>query len=261
MNSGFRYSTVYGAYEYTRYDPSGIEPGASVPALDGLPSTQERVLRGYRRAENGSRIDKRGVEFQLTTARWRPLATSLTVTGAWFRTLYSNSQMLFDPVDDVVGGTAVSDRYVGLYDTNDGRVNEQFNTNFMFDTQIPRFGLVFTATVQCMWYVKSRRLRQDGTPKAYLDAIDGLLHDFGSAEADAQLASLVRHYSEALFDTYTVPPALYLNLKVSKTIGRWLRMAVFVNRIADYLPSYTRNGLRVRRSADAYFGMELNFTL
>lgn len=62
MNSGFRYSTVYGAYEYTRYDPSGIEPGASVPALDGLPSTQERVLRGYRRAENGSRIDKRGVE-------------------------------------------------------------------------------------------------------------------------------------------------------------------------------------------------------
>lgn len=261
MNSGFRYSTVYGAYEYTRYDPSGIEPGASVPALDGLPSTQERVLRGYRRAENGSRIDKRGVEFQLTTARWRPLATSLTVTGAWFRTLYSNSQMLFDPVDDVVGGTAVSDRYVGLYDTNDGRVNEQFNTNFMFDTQIPRFGLVFTATVQCMWYVKSRRLRQDGTPKAYLDAIDGLLHDFDSAEADAQLASLVRHYSEALFDTYTVPPALYLNLKVSKTIGRWLRMAVFVNRIADYLPSYTRNGLRVRRSADAYFGMELNFTL
>lgn len=261
MNSGFRYSSVYGAYEYTKYDSGAIVPGASAPSLDGLPSTQERVLRGYRRAENGSRIDKRGVEFQLTTPRWRPLATSLTVTGAWFRTLYSNSQMLFDPVDDVVGGTAVSDRYVGLYDTNDGRVNEQFNTNFMFDTQIPRFGLVFTTTVQCMWYVKSRRLRQDGTPKAYLDAIDGLLHEFDSAQADAQLAYLVRHYNEALFDTYTVPPALYLNLKVSKTIGRWLRVAVFVNRIVDYLPSYTRNGLTVRRSADAYFGMELNFTL
>lgn len=261
MNSGFRYSSVYGAYEYTKYDPTAIEPGAGVPSPDNLPSTQERVLRGYRRAENGSRIDKKGVEFQLRTARWKPVATSLTVSGAWFRTRYSNSQMLFDPVDDVVDGTAVSDRYVGLYNTNDGRVNEQFNTNFMFDTQIPRFGLVFTTTLQCMWYVKSRRLWQDGTPVAYIDAVDGLLHDFGNAEADATLAYLVRHYNKALFDTYTVPMALYLNLKATKTIGKWLRVALFVNRIVDYLPSYRRNGLTVRRSADAYFGMELNFTL
>ncbi len=263
LGSGFRYSNVYKSYAYTKYDPSGISSGElqGPPSLDNLPSTQEHVLRGYRRAENGSRIDKRGIEFQLNTARWRPLATSLIVTGAWMRSRYSNSQLLFDPVNDVVGGVAVSDRYVGLYNTDDGRVNEQFNTNFMFDTQLPRLGLVFSTTLQCMWYVKTRRLPQTGTPDAYISSVDGLLHAFEDGAADPMLAYLIQSYNPALYDSYTVPTALYVNLKATKTIGKWLRVAVFVNRILDYLPDYKSNGLTVRRSSDAYFGMELNFTL
>ncbi|MCM1067626.1 MAG: TonB-dependent receptor [Muribaculaceae bacterium] len=265
LNSGFRYSNVYDAYGYTRYDASGIKPGelTAPPDISTLPSTDERVLRGYRRAENGSRIDKRGIEFQLNTARWKPLATSLIVTGAWFRSRYSNSQMLFDPVSDVVGGTAVSDLFVGLYKSDDGRVSDQFNTNFMFDTQLPKLGLVFSTTVQCMWFVKTRRLPQNGTPDSYISAADGLLHHFDAsqAETDEVLRYLIRHYNPQLYDTYTVPPALYVNLKATKTIGKWLRVALFVNRILDYLPAYSNKGLTVRRSSDAYFGMELNFTL
>ena len=177
------------------------------------------------------------------------------------RSRYPNSQLLFDPVNDVVGGVAVSDRYVGLYNTDDGRVNEQFNTNFMFDTQLPRLGLVFSTTLQCMWYVKTRRLPQTGTPDAYISSVDGLLHAFEDGAADPMLAYLIQSYNPALYDSYTVPTALYVNLKATKTIGKWLRVAVFVNRILDYLPDYKSNGLTVRRSSDAYFGMELNFTL
>lgn len=263
MNSGFRYSTVYRAYDYVKYDASVLlgQTLTAPPSLESLPSTDERVLRGYRRAENGSRIDKRGVEFQLKTARWRPLATSMIVSGAWFRTRYSNSQMLFDPVDDVYDGIAVSDRFVGLYNTVEGRVNEQLNTNFMFDTQLPKFGLVLTTTIQCMWYVKTRRLPQNGIPVAYMSADDGLMHDFtGFAETPA-LQYLVQDYNPALYSTYTIPTAMYVNLKASKTIGRSLKIAVFVNRIVDYLPDFKSNGLTVRRSSDAYFGMELNLTL
>ncbi len=263
MNSGFRYSNIYGAYKYTLYDPSGIKPGelAGPPQLQDLPSSEQSVLRGYRRAENGSTIDKRGVEFQLNTARWRPLATSLIISGAWFRSRYSNSQRIFDPVSDVVDGTSVSDRFVGLYNTDDGRVSEQFNTNFMFDTQIPKLGLVFTTTLQCMWYVKTRRLAQNGVPDAYVSAVDGLLHDFDNGNADPLLKYLIQYYNPDLFNNYTIPTALYVNLKATKSIGKWLRVAVFVNRIIDYLPDYKSNGLTVRRSSDAYFGMELNFTL
>ena len=259
MNSGFRYSTVYDKYDYTKYDPSGITGGR--PDLDKLPSEETSVLRGYRKATNGSTIDKRGIEFQLNTARWKPVATSLIVTGAWFRTLYSNSQMLFDPVNDVVGGVAVSDRYIGLYNTNDGRVNSQFNTNFMFDTQIPKLGLVFTTTFQCMWFQKTRRLRQNGTPDKYLSAVDGLLHDYYPNTGDPFLDRLEQYYNPELYNDITIPTAVYINLKATKNIGKKLRVAVFVNRLLDYLPAYTANGLTVRRTADAYFGMELNFTL
>lgn len=50
---------------------------------------------------------------------------------------------MFETVADVVDNRPVSEEYVGLYDWNDGRVNEQFNTNFQLDTQIPEWGLIF----------------------------------------------------------------------------------------------------------------------
>ena len=261
MSSGFRYATQYEPFSYRRYDASGHTPGTK-PDLSTLPYTDETVLRGFRRVENGSTIDKTGVELTFTTARWKAIATAMSVTGAWFRSKYNNSLLLFDPVNDVVGNTAVSDKYIGLYNSNDGRINEQLATNITFDTQIPRYGLIFTASFQCMWYVKTRRLEENGTPDKYLSAADGLLHDYDEAAAnDPMLRYLIQHYNPDLFNTYTVPPALYLNLKATKQIGRWLKVAVFVNRLLDYLPDYKSNGLTIRRTSNPYFGMELNFTI
>ena len=188
--------------------------------------------------------------------------TSLIISGAWFRTRYSNSQMLFNPVTEVVGNQPVSDLYVGLYNTTDGRINEQFNTNFTFDTQIPRWGLVFTTSLQCMWYMKTTRLRDNGIPDYYLSAADGQLHPYTQESAnDLMLQYLIRRYNEASYTPQEVPIALYLNLKATKKIGRWMRISAFVNRIIGYLADYKSNGLTVRRNSEAYFGMELNFTI
>ncbi len=264
MRSGFRYSTVYSPYSYTLYDASAINPGTlqGPPSLDALPSAEKAVLSGYRTPSNGTRIDKRGIEFQFNSARCKALATALTVNGAWFESTYSNSSMLFSAVSDVIGDMAVSDRYVGLYNYNDGRKNSQFNTNFMFDTQISRWGFIFTTTVQCMWFVKTRQLQKDGTPAFYLSADDGQLHPFTAESAsDPLLFKLIKSYNDNLFNEVTVPTALYVNLKATKSIGKWLTVSVFVNRILDYLPDYKVNGLTVRRNADAYFGMELNIKL
>ena len=263
MNSGFRYAYVYDTYALRRYDASGIIPGSLTgpPSLESLPYVDTSVLDGYRRVTNGSRIDKTGIEYQINTVRWSPIHTSLIISGAWFRSRYSNSQLLYNPVTDVVGGTAVSDVYVGLYNTDEGRINEQFNTNFMFDTQIPRWGLVFTTTVQCMWFVKTTRLRENGIPVQYISASDGQLHPYTEADRnDVMLQYLIRHFNDASFNTQTVPPAIYLNLKATKQIGKWLRLSAFVNRIIDYLPDYQSNGLTIRRLSDVYFGMEANLT-
>ncbi len=264
MTSGYRYSSYYTPYAYRKYDVDAIDATAltAPPALEALPYEDVRVLDGYSRAANGSRLDKQGVEFVITTARWRPLATALTVTGAWFRTTYTNSQMMYDPVSDVIDNTIVRNRYIGYYDYNDGRVNEQFNTNFMFDTQITRWGLIFSTSIQCMWYTSTKKLWQNGVPTSYLDVNDGVLHPFtDESRHDALLQTLVRTYNDDIYRRLTTPIALYVNLKATKQMGKHLRIAVFANRLLDYLPDYKSNGLTVRRNTDAYFGMELNFSL
>ena len=263
LRSGYRYSAVYDRYTYRRYDASAIDPSTLIgpPSLEGLPYVDADILDGYNRVTNGTRIDKDGVELQLSTARWQALRTAMTITGAWFRSRYSNSQMLYYPVATVVGQTPVSDRYVGIYDTDDGRVNHQLSSTLMFDTQIPRWGLIFTTTLQCVWYTKSRRLRENGTPVGYISAADGDFHPWSDSDAsDTMLRHLVRHFSDQIFSTQTTPIALYLNLKATKQIGRWLRLSAFVNRIVDYLPSYESNGVIIRRHSEAYFGMEATFT-
>ena len=263
LRSGFRYSAVYDRYTFRRYDASAIDPSTLTgpPSVDNLPYTDADILDGYNRVTNGTRIDKEGVELQLTTARWQPLRTALTLSGAWFRSRYSNSQMLYYPVATVVGQTPVSDRYVGIYDTDDGRVNHQLSTTLMFDTQIPRWGLIFTTTLQTIWYTKSRRLRENGTPVGYISASDGEFHPWTEADAsDTMLQHLVRRFSDQVFATQSTPIALYLNLKATKQIGRWLRLSAFVNRIVDYLPDYQSNGVTIRRHSEAYFGMEATFT-
>jgi len=264
MRSGYRYSSYYKPYSYRQYDVSAIDASTLTgqPSLDDLPYEDMTVLDGYSKVTNGSRLDKQGIEWVITTARWRPLATALTVTGAWFRSTYTNSQMMYSTVNDVVDNVIVSNRYVGLYDWNDGRVNEQLNTNFMFDTQIKRWGLVFSTAVQCMWFTSSQRLSMNGTPVYYMDVADGELHEFTDESlSDPLLQFLVKTYNDDVFKRQTVPTAIYVNLKATKEIGRHLKMAVFVNRILDYLPNYKSNGLIIRRTSDPYFGMELNVTI
>lgn len=264
MNDGFRYSTDYVPRAYRRYDHTAIDPAALAgpPALESLPYTDLVRLDGMGRVSNSTRIDKEGVEFQLSTARWRPLRTRLIVSGAWLHTRYSNSTGYFQTVNDVVGNVAVSDLYVGWYDDADGRLNDQFNTNFTFDTQITRWGLVFTTSMQFRWWLKTRTLRRSGVPVRYIGT-DGVIRDYtdDAVAADPLLKYLVKPVNDALFNELTVPVQMFLNLKATKKIGRWCRISAFVNRIVDYLPSYKSNGITIRRSTDSYFGMELNLTL
>ena len=263
MSSGFRYMAVYGVYDYNDYDETAIDSRSLTgkPSLEGLPYTAKRKLDGYTRADNGTRIDKEGIEFQFTSARIRPLRTRVNINGAWFKTRYSNSLPMFVSVADVVDGSAVSDRYVGLYDWNDGDWNETLSTNLMFDTQITEWGLIFATSVQCSWFVKTHDMPKNGRPTAYLDAADGALHEYTDASAaDPVLSRLIKTYNDDAFRQFTVPFAMSVNLKATKTIGKFLRLSMFANKIIDYTPDYYSNGYKIRRNVSPYFGVEANLT-
>lgn len=259
MTSGFRYSTIYGVYDYKSYDVSQMAAGKDYTTL---PYENKRVLDGYQQSSNGSELVKQGIELAFTSQRIHCLRTRINVTGAWFHTRYTNSQPMYSPVTTVIDGTAVRDKYVGLYNWNDGRENDRLNTNVTFDTQIPEWKLIFTTSVQCMWMIRTKQMWKNGTPMAYMSYVDGQLHDFKDADrSDPYLMQLVRTYNEEQFKPFTVPMSMLVHLKVTKEIGKYMRLSFFANKILDYLPDYTANGKVIRRNASPYFGVEAGFTI
>ncbi len=114
-----------------------------------------------------------------------------------------------------------------------------------------------------MWWIKTTRLWQNGVPESYISADDGLIrpYDKDGAVNDPMLRYLIKYYNDDVYKTQKIPTAVYVNLKATKTIGKSLRVALFVNRMVDYLPDYKSNGLTIRRVTSPYFGMELNLSL
>lgn len=264
MTSGFRYSNIYAPYSYKDYDESSIV-GSELqgpPSLDQIPYTEKKKLDFYRRAENGSSLNKEGIEFQFSSQRIKLLRTAVNISGAWFRSVYTNSMPMYYAVSDVVDNVIVQDNYVGLYDWNDGQINHRFNTNFMLDTQVPEWGLIFTSSIQCVWYTQRQLQKKNGIPVAYLDVADGELHPYtDDSKSDAILQHLILNYNEDMFKPMRIPMALYVNFKATKKIGKYLSLSFFANKLLDYTPDYQSNGFTIRRNIDPYFGMELNFTL
>ena len=259
MTSGFRYSTIYGVYDYKSYDVSQMAAGKDYTTL---PYENKRVLDGYQQSSNGSELVKQGIELAFTSQRIHCLRTRINVTGAWFHTRYTNSQPMYSPVTTVIDGTAVRDKYVGLYDWNEGRENDRLNTNVTFDTQIPEWKLIFTTSVQCMWMIRTKQMWKNGTPMGYISSEDGQLHAYTEdSQDDPYLMQLVRTYNEDQFKPFTVPMSMLINLKMTKEIGKYMRLSFFANKILDYLPDYTANGKVIRRNASPYFGVEAGFTI
>ena len=154
--------------------------------------------------------------------------------------------------------------YIGLYDKEDNFYNELCNTNFLFDTQIPRLGMIFSTSFQCQWFTGRKRQWTDPRPASYLDT-DLREHPFtDESAADGILQHMIKDDVSDIAYLYDLTPfSMYVNLKLSKRLYRdRLTVAVFVNRLFDYSPSYINvSGGRTRRYTDPYFGMEVNFKL
>ena len=257
MTSGFRSETYFEAYAYKKYDASGVDAATltAPPALDDMPYEQLSELCAYTHYANGSQTKKEGVELSFASKRIPRLYTRLTITGAWFRTTYRNSQLIMERPSVVVGNSRL--QYVGLYSGQEGIVNEMANTNFMFDADVPKLRLGFSVSAQCQWYTSTQRDAISSEPDAYMDS-QGIIHEWTEACAqDAYLKWLVR--TSTNYTKSTVPFAMNLNLKITKKLlNDRLKLALFCNRIWDYSPDYESYGKTIRRHTKPYFGLEMN---
>ena len=263
MTSGFRTTSDYRSFTFRDYDETAIdmEQLDGPPSLDGIPYTEETRLGGYSRSTNGSRTEKSGIEFAFTSQRIRAIATRVTVTGAYFRTNYSNMHPEYLLPTSAPGGQTYP--YVGYYFSTDGYLREMCNTNFLLDTQIPRLKLILSTSFQCMWFLGSRNTPVSAWPISYLDE-DLVSHPFtAESAADGLLSALVRDSDPTLWRYVTTPFSMNVNLKITKKLYRdKMAVALFVNKLLDYTPDYhTSDGRHLRREVTPYFGMELNIKL
>lgn len=257
MTSGFRNQTTYVPYEYKKYDASGVDASTltAPPSLGEMPYELLTELCAYSHYENGSQTLKEGVELTFASKRLPKLHTRLTITGAWFRTTYRNSQLIMERPSVVVDNSRI--KYVGLYHDQECVVNEMANTNFMFDTDVPKLKLGFSISAQCQWYTSTEREALSSEPDAYMDASGTIREWTADCKTDPYLKWLIR--TSTNYTKSTVPFAMNLNLKITKKLlNDRLKVAMFCNRIWDYSPDYESYGKTIRRHTKPYFGLELN---
>jgi hypothetical protein len=262
MNDAFRQAAEVHFYEYRQYDASQYNPEltGSAPTIELLPWTTEKRIATVNYTTNRSSVKKEGVEFTYSSCRIPVIRTRLTINGAWFRTTLSNSEGLWYKPAAIVNGVEL--QYAGYYNDRDGSEYQSFNTNFTFDTDVPRLGLNFSIAIQNMWFTSTRQLYRDGVPTYYVGTDGEVLPYTADMANDPYLGRLIRTYTSTAFDERRVPVATTFNLKATKKL--WhdrVNIAIYVNRLVSITPDYYLYGSLQRRYTSPYFGMELNFKL
>ena len=262
MTSGFRNGSEYIQLISKDYDESYIDKTTLTgpPSLEGLPYVLDTTLVAYGFTTNGSRTLKKGVEYTIATQRIPSINTRLTVNGAWFRTELMNSSPEYERPSVIYNGKTYP--YIAIYENNDGRMYDSFNTNFLFDTQVPRLGLIFTTSFQCTWFTGQKSFADDSVPVAYIDKNMERHPYTAESDADGVLHMMVREFNSSLLEYRRIPFSMDVNLKLSKQLySDKVNCSLFVNRLFTLAPDYEVNGVLKRRSSVPYFGMEINFRL
>ena len=258
MRNGFTYATRYLPYEYNVYSVPGMPSGK--PKIEDLVPQKEYALKSLGKPANSLSTLKRGIEFRIQLPKWELLGTSADVSGAYFHTTYDISEPEeYRPSIKLEGKEYP---YVGIYAWSNGRRYEQLSSMARFYTHLPQLRLLFTTMVQCVWFSRSQSLPFDGRPQYYRD-LYGNVNTFTDADAkDPKLIFLVREFNKEYFEPDVTPFALSVNLKVTKEIGQYVRLAFFANRLWCYLPDYRAKFNRlVTRDYTPYFGAELRISL
>ncbi|WP_233266085.1 TonB-dependent receptor plug domain-containing protein [Myroides fluvii] len=261
MHNGFRGVSKYRTYEYKRYDTAGIdlEHLTEKPNTAELPYEEIQTLTLNTKRENGSSTHKSGIEFGYSSPRFKGINTRFSLTGAWFKTVYTNSIPVQEKPSTSLAGQGYG--FVGIYKSADGNKVSGMNYNFTVDTYLPSLDMNISASFQGVLFNDNTREWKEDQPMSYFGT-DGVLHEYTDADrTDAYLQWLLRNVSatDNLNRHYTFD--VRVNLKVSKRIYKEIKASLFVNKLYSYMSPYTFNKTRVYRkdSTNPYFGMELTY--
>jgi hypothetical protein len=260
MDNGFTSRDKFVQHTFKNYDETAVPPESltAAPTVEQFPYVNSSILSSYSSVYNLSKVHKKGMEYQLGLGRVEAIYTSIRLSGAWFHTSYRTGGLRYQKPTIVINEEPYP--YTGIYSwNNDDKIRQQLNTNLYLETHVPTLRMVFTTSVQAVWFIKTELYRNNGLPMGYIDNT-GQYYEF--TENDAQkpiMIHLMEAYNARYFDTDKTPLEATLNLRLTKEIGDTLRISFYVNRLLGYAPDYiSRYGTTTVRTTKPSFGAEMS---
>lgn len=237
-------------------------------------TTADTTICTYYVPTNNSQTKKYGIEYQLDFGQIRPIRTSIIVDGAWYHIERTSTKSYYSTLTDS------NYPYIRVMPGGSGTISNRVNTNFRFVTHIPKIRLIFSTTIQVVWYESIQRvwnsggnpvyyLSDDGSrycvaPEGYLD-YNGDYHTWNAANSsDKQLNRMVTTYLSTSFDREVFSPWVMFNFRLTKQIGSMLELSFTANNFTNsskwhHYTKYTTGYKQLY--PDMYFGAEITLKI
>lgn len=264
-NLGFDNEPITIYTPYIRYNYDGVLCEGK-PTLDLFtPETHELLSLMYV-PQNSIKTVKRGIEYVLSTPKINPIRTRFLVQGVYYKTLYANSIPTAHRPMEVFDGKVFP--YIGFYTGLNDRNRYRFHTLLRADTHIPEFKMLFSLTAQSIWFVKSRSKRYSGLPDYWIKPggeplSQGIIMRGDELNTDDKLEKrLCLRVVDRFFDTNKSPISVSVNLKLTKEIGKKMKVSFFVNNLFTYDPIHDTNlKTHIQYRQTPFFGSEIRIKI
>lgn len=244
---------------FPTYTPQGVTING-----EAIPYTSDTSFVQYNRTANGLSQNKRGIEYVITTGQWDAIASMLVIDGAWIRTEEYSEDFSCQYQGPETNGKSYP--YAAIFENADTRIYERLNTNFRLVTHLPPLHLISSLTLQAVWLDRSRTryesrygnpvymkdkqgnivngdIYTDATHYKYINPLyymdtKGTVHPFTpEMAADNRYASLLSSRQPYAYLTNSYRPYFLVNLRITKEIGRHIRLTFYANNIGAVNPS------------------------
>ena len=157
-----------------------------------------------------------------------------------------------------------------------GTISDRVNTNFRFITHIPAVNLVFTTTMQVVWYENQRSIYQTkGGTKLYHLSADGtryIISPLGFYNRQGEWTDWKPEYENMdqykllygrellyAFKSDNIKPWALFNFRLTKELGKIAEISFMANNFLGMKKYHVNKNTRVKQSLypDTYFGAEL----
>lgn len=257
MINGYGLNLSYVFLPFRVYDVSQVADN-QIPDIENLPFTQNTYLGFYNRPVNNKGSIKKGIEYSFDLGKIPVLNTRFLLDGAWIHVKQQFNTIPYSNVPVQIGEKPYD--VVGVYSGGESKISEQLNSTLRMITHVPKLSLLFTTTVQMLWFQKYRYPYLESIPN-YIYNIKGEILPFTKAmQADPVYKNYVLTKSDVYFNAENMPPLLLLNFKLSKDIGKRMQISFYSNNVLNQRPVYVynRGGSAVRRNQSIYFGANIH---